>query len=140
MATIFTRILDGELPGTFVWRDDECAAFLSINPITRGHVLVVPRAEVDHWIDLEPATLAHLTEVARVIGQAQQQAFACERVGLIVAGFEVPHVHLHVLPTNSMADYDFANAASSADPDDLAAAADAIRSALRAQGRSEVAD
>ncbi len=139
MPTIFTRILDGELPGTFVWTDDVCGAFLSINPITRGHVLVVSKAEVDHWIDLEPATLGHLTEVARVIGQAQQRAFACERVGLIVAGFEVPHVHLHVLPTSSMADYSFANAATSVDPDDFAAAADEIRDALRAMGRSEVA-
>lgn len=139
MPTIFTRILDGELPGTFVWRDDVCGAFLSINPITRGHVLVVPKVEVDHWIDLDPATLAHLTEVARVIGQAQQQAFECERVGLIVAGFEVPHVHLHVLPTNSMGDYSFANASASVDADDLAAAADEIRDALRALGRSEVA-
>lgn len=139
MATIFTRILDGELPGTFVWRDEVCGAFLSINPITRGHVLVVPKAEVDHWIDLDPATLTHLTEAAQAIGQAQQRAFACERVGLIVAGFEVPHVHVHVLPTNSMADYSFANAAASVDPDDLAAAADEIRDALRATGRPEVA-
>ena len=139
MPTIFTRILDGEIPGTFVWRDGVCGAFLSINPITRGHVLVVPKAEVDHWIDLEPATLTHLTEVAQVIGQAQHRAFACERVGLIVAGFEVPHVHLHVLPTNSESDYSFANAAPSVDPDDLAAAADASRDELRAFGRSEVA-
>lgn len=139
MPTIFTRILDGELPGTFVWRDDLCAAFLSINPITRGHTLVVPKSEVDHWIDVDPAEWAHLGEVARMIGQAQQAAFGCERVGLIVAGFEVPHVHIHVLPTNSMSDYSFANAARSVDPADLDAAASEIRQALRGAGRSEVA-
>jgi histidine triad (HIT) family protein len=139
MPTIFTRILDGELPGTFVWRDDICAAFMSINPITRGHALVVPKVEVDHWLDLDLAAMSHLTTVAHVIGQAQQRAFSPARVGLIIAGFEVPHVHVHVLPTNSMADYNFANAARSVDSDDLAAAAEAIRAELRALDRSEVA-
>ena len=138
MASIFTRIIDGEIPGTFVWRDDRCVVFLSINPLARGHALVVPVAELDHWVDGDPALVAHLFEVARVIGVAQQAAFSPTRIGLIVAGYEVPHMHVHVIPTDSMAQLSFANAASSVDRDELAAAADAIREQLRALGRSEV--
>ena len=103
MATIFTRIIDGEIPGTFVWRDDRCVVFMSINPMARGHALVVPIEEVDHWVDADPALLAHLFEVTRVIGVAQRAAFRCERVGVIIAGYEVPHMHVHVIPTDAMA-------------------------------------
>lgn len=138
MATIFTRIIDGEIPGTFVWRDEHCVAFMSINPIAPGHVLVVPRAEIDHWIDCSPELAAHLYAVSHVIGQAQQAAFACERIGLIVAGFEVPHTHVHVIPTRSMADLSFSNAATKVERADLDAAADAIRARLRAMNRTEV--
>jgi histidine triad (HIT) family protein len=130
MATIFTRIINGEIPGTFVHRDARCVAFLSVNPLARGHVLVVPIDEVDHWIDASPALVAHLFGVAHRVGIAQQRAFGCSRVGLIVAGYEVPHAHIHVVPTNDMADLSFANAAPSADLDDLEAAAAAIRAAL----------
>src|SRR6476659_2930461 len=97
MATIFTRIINGELPGRFVWRDDRCVAFLSINPLRPGHTLVIPRAEVDHWIDLPADENAHLMRVAHEIGRAQMAAFSPTRVALIIAGMEVPHVHLHVV-------------------------------------------
>lgn len=140
MATLFTRILDGELPGRFVWRDDTCVAFLTIAPIRPGHVLVVPRAEVDHWLDLDPATSAHLFSVAQVLGQAQMAAFAPERVGLIVAGLEVPHTHVHVIPIDSEADLDFAKADGSASAEALDEAAERLRAALRAAGRAEVAE
>ncbi|MEX2627669.1 MAG: HIT family protein [Ilumatobacteraceae bacterium] len=138
MSTIFTRIIAGEIPGTFVWRDDQCVAFMSINPIAHGHVLVVPIAEIDHWLDAPADLVAHLFDVTRVIGVAQQAAFACERVGVIIAGYEVPHTHVHVIPTSSMADVSFANAAASVERDELESAADAIRRELRAMGRSEV--
>jgi diadenosine tetraphosphate (Ap4A) HIT family hydrolase len=137
MPTIFTRIIDGELPGTFVWRDERAVAFMSINPLARGHVLVAPTAEVDHWIDLDPALAGHLFDVARVIGTAQADAFRCLRVGLIVAGYEVPHTHVHVIPTNSMSQLNFANAAASVEPAELESAAEAIRAQLRAAGRHE---
>ena len=130
MGTIFTRIIDGELPGTFVWRDDSAVAFMSVNPLARGHALVVPVAEVDHWIDLDPGLATHLFDLARRIGIAQAAAFGCERVGLIVAGYEVPHAHLHVVPTDSMRQLSFENAATGFDPDDLEAAAQAIRTEL----------
>ncbi len=130
MATIFSRIIAGDIPGTFVHRDEHCVVFMSINPLARGHALVVPLAEVDHWVDLDPALAAHLFAVAHRIGRAQQAAFACERVGLIIAGYEVPHTHLHVVPTSSMRQLDFSNAAGSVDRDDLEASAAAIREHL----------
>ena len=138
MTTLFTRIIEGDIPGTFVWRDDRCVAFMSINPLAPGHVLVVPIEELDHWIDGDPALLAHLFEVTRVIGLAQRSAFQCERVGVIIAGYEVPHTHVHVIPTSSMAELSFANAAASVERDELAAAADAIRAQLEAMGHAEV--
>jgi histidine triad (HIT) family protein len=137
MTTVFTRIIAGELPGTFVWRDERCVAFMSINPIATGHALVVPRDEIDHWIDAPADLVAHLFEVTRLVGLAQRDAFDCERIGVIVAGYEVPHAHVHVIPTNSMADVSFANAASSVDPAHLEAAAEALRRSLRAMGRTE---
>lgn len=126
MPTIFTRIIEGELPAHFVYRDDRCVAFMSINPLQRGHALVVPIAEVDHWLDLDPDLAAHLMVVAQRIGQAQQEAFDPLRVGLMIAGLEVPHVHIHVVPIGGVHDLDFANADPSPDPAELAAAADAI--------------
>lgn len=137
MATIFTRIINGEIPGTFVWRDDRCVAFLSINPMGRGHTLVVPIEEVDHWIDASPELNAHLLGVAQIIGQAQQAAFDCDRVGLIVAGYEVPHLHLHVIPTTTIRQFNFA-LAGAATPEELTATAESLRTALRAMGRTEV--
>lgn len=130
MPTIFTRIIDGEIPGTFVHRDDRCVVFMSINPLAHGHALVVPVEEVDHWVDLSPDLAAHLFAVAHRVARAQQRAFAPERVGVIVAGYEVPHTHIHVVPTSSMAQLDFSNAAAQVDRDALESAADALRAAL----------
>ena len=131
MPSIFTRIIDGEIPGRFVWRDDVCVAFMDVRPLNRGHVLVVPRAEVDHWVDLDPQTLAHLMAVAHRVAEAQQAAgLAPGRVGLMIAGFEVPHVHVHVVPIANMAHLDFSQADASPDPADLDAVADRLRSHL----------
>jgi histidine triad (HIT) family protein len=137
MPTIFTRIIEGELPGAFVWRDEQVVAFLSINPITRGHTLVVPRVEVDHWLDLDPAVWQRCAEVSRVVGQAIARAFDPPRVGSMIAGFEVPHVHVHVLQIAELGDLSFARAAKDPDPAELAAAAEAIRSALRELGHAD---
>lgn len=133
MATIFTRILQGDIPGTFVYRDPQCAAFLSINPLAHGHTLVVPVDEVDHWVDMPADLAAHIFQVAHRIGRAQQAAFGCERVGLIIAGYEVPHAHVHVVPTNHISQFDFSKAATSVERDELDQAAHAIRLALQAQ-------
>jgi diadenosine tetraphosphate (Ap4A) HIT family hydrolase len=140
MTTIFTRIIAGEIPGTFVWRDERRVAFLSVNPMAHGHTLVVPIEEVDHWIDASPDLTAQLFSVVREIGVAQHAAFACERVGVIVAGYEVPHCHIHVIPTNAMAELSFANAAASVERDELDNAAEAIRVELRRLGHTAVID
>ncbi|HBU75036.1 MAG TPA: HIT family protein [Acidimicrobiaceae bacterium] len=134
MTTVFTRIIDGDIPGTFIWRDNRCVAFMSINPMSYGHALVVPIAEVDHWVDLEPDLSKHLFAVAHYISKAQNAAFSPERVGLIIAGYEVPHTHIHVLPTNEMSDLSFSNAATSVDREDLENAASAIHQQLVALG------
>jgi len=137
MTTLFSRIIDGELPGRFVWRDERCVAFLSINPLQPGHTLVVPIAEVDHWIDLPPELAAHLMAVSHRIGRAQQLAFDPVKVGLLVAGLEVPHCHIHLVPIRGVHDLDFANAAADPDPMELDAAARRLRTALRDGGHDE---
>ncbi len=130
MPSIFTRIINGELPGRFVWSDERCVAFLSIEPFNTGHTLVVPREEVDHWIDLEADLAGHLIKVAQTIGQAQRVAFSPRRIGMVIAGDEVPHVHLHVVPMNSVAELSFEHADRHATPESLDAAAEAVRGAL----------
>lgn len=124
MTTVFTKILRGELPGRFVYRDDVSAAFLTIAPIAAGHTLVVPVVEVDHWVDLDEPTAAHLMVVAKRVAAAQQAVLAPTRVALIIAGLEVPHTHLHVLPIHSERDIDFSKARTdtpAAELDDVAA-------------------
>lgn len=132
MPTIFTRIIDGEIPSRMVWEDDLCVSFLDVRPLADGHCLVVPRAEVDHWTDLEPEVAGHLMTVAQTVGRAQQAVFQPARIGLLVAGFEVPHVHLHVIPAQSMADFDFGQAETSPDAAVLNANQAALRQALAA--------
>jgi histidine triad (HIT) family protein len=139
LASIFTRIIRGELPGRFLWRDVEVVSFLTIEPIRPGHALVVPVREVDHWIDLEPALAARCFTVAQAIGRAQQRAFAPRRIGLAVIGIEVPHVHLHTVPIDAIGDLDFSRADKRAKPEALDDAAARIRAALRALGHAEVA-
>ena len=134
MPTVFTMILKGELPARFVWKDATCVAFLSIAPLRPGHALVVPQVEVDHWIDLDAATMDHLTAVARDIGKAQMHAFGPAKVGLMIAGLEVRHVHLHVVPIDDVKDLDFARQDPHATAVDLDAAAERIRSSLAALG------
>ncbi|MBW0114894.1 HIT family protein [Pseudonocardia abyssalis] len=134
MTTVFTKIIDGDLPGRFVWADDLAVGFLSINPLAPGHTLVVPRAEVDHWVDADAGLLGHLTSVAHAIGEAVRTVYAPPRVGLLVAGFEVPHLHLHVFPAADMAAFDFANAAATVDAAEQDGHRDALRAALRDAG------
>jgi diadenosine tetraphosphate (Ap4A) HIT family hydrolase len=136
MATLFTRIIDGEIPGRFVWADDRAVAFGTIAPITDGHVLVVPRAEVPRFTDADDDLLAHLMLVAKAIGRAQQDAWDAPRAALLIAGFEVPHLHLHVLPAWGEGELSFANARQDVPPAELDAAAERLRDALRAGGHA----
>ena len=138
MPTIFTRIIDGEIPGTFVWRDERCVVFMSINPMARGHALVVPIEEVDHWIDMPSDLLAHVMEVARTIGLAQREVFRPSRVGVLVVGDEVPHAHVHLIPFTSLAQLDLSGADTDPDPAALDDAAERLRAGLRAAGATGV--
>jgi len=140
MATVFTLIIDGEIPGTFVWRDDQCVAFMSINPLRSGHVLVVSRQEIDHWIDCSDALRSHLMTVSQTIGRALMTVYEPEKVGLMIAGLEVPHTHVHLVPIDGVRDLDFANAAASVERNELESAATAIRAALIEQGATGVSD
>lgn len=140
MPTVFTRIIDGELPGTFVWRDPEVVAFLSINPVQPGHTLLVPREEVDHWVNLEPTLAAHLMTVAQTVGRAQQAVYEPLRVGLLIAGLEVPHTHLHVIPIQSGEADLHLDHAGTATPDELATEAGRLRTALRELGAEGVSE
>lgn len=102
MSTIFTKIIRGELPGNFAWQDDTCVSFATIEPRTPGHMLVVPRQEVDNYLDADPELLAHLAKVVQIIGKAGCKAFGTPRAFIAVAGFDVPHLHIHVMPTDSL--------------------------------------
>ena len=121
MASIFTKIIQGELPGHFVWKDDLCVAFLTISPLKPGHTLVVPRAEVESWTELEPELMQHLLRVAQAIGSALQEAYQPTKVGLTILGLEVPHVHLHVTCIWKPTDLDFGNADANASSESIAA-------------------
>ena len=140
VATLFTKIISGEIPGTFVWRDEQCVGFMSINPSRSGHTLVVPRLEVDHWLDCPPELRDHLFGVSQTISVAIEEVYNPQKVGLLIAGLEVPHMHIHLVPIDGVHDLDFANAASTSDRDDLEQAAASIRDALQRYGASGVTD
>ncbi len=134
MGSIFTRIINGEISGRIVWRDKICVAMVDIRPLNRGHLLVIPIEEVNRWTDLSTDTASHCMTVAHTIGRIQQELFAPVRVGLMIAGFEIPHAHLHVIPIDTMDQLDCANADPDADPDDLDRVAELLRQALRRAG------
>jgi histidine triad (HIT) family protein len=130
VPSVFSRIISGELPGQFVHRDERCAAFLSIAPLQPGHTLVVPLEEVDDWTDADRDLLGHLMTVARDVGRAQHRVYRPVKVGLMIAGLEVPHLHLHVVPIGTVHDLDFSNADSSVTSHQLAVEAEKLRAAL----------
>ncbi|MFW0794072.1 HIT family protein [Gordonia sp. CPCC 205515] len=141
MASVFTKIINGELPGRFVWKDGQAVAFLTIEPVAPGHVLVVPRKEVDHWEQMDTASFTHLADVAQKVGRAIKEGLDAPRIGMLIAGLEVPHVHVHVFPAASPETFDLGNARKDITPAELDADAERIREALRATGYGEyVAD
>jgi len=130
MATLFTRIINGELPGRFIYTDDLAVAFLTISPLTPGHTLVVSREEVDQWTDAGQPLLHHCLDVARFIGNAAKRAFDAPRAGLVIAGLEIPHLHVHVFPVWAMEDFDFSRARPAGD-EELDQAAARLRAAIK---------
>jgi diadenosine tetraphosphate (Ap4A) HIT family hydrolase len=138
MASIFTKILAGELPGHYVWKDDLCFSIMTIQPIRAGHLMVIPNQEVNHWDDVAPETVAHLMKVAQLIAKSIKQVVPCKRVGVTIIGLEVPHTHIHLIPIDNMADMDFRNA-SVLPHDELASTAARIRQVLVRQGHQQAA-
>ncbi|MFF2086884.1 HIT family protein [Nocardia sp. NPDC058176] len=134
MASVFSAIIAGQLPGRFVWSDDEFVAFLTIAPVTQGHTLIVPRAEIDQWQDVDPEVFTRLNGVAQKIGQAVRIAFDAPRAGLLIAGLEVPHLHTHVFPAYTMGDFDISGADPNPSPESLDEAQTKIKAALRDLG------
>ncbi|MDO4761038.1 MAG: HIT family protein [Corynebacterium sp.] len=132
MSSVFTKIINGELPGRFVYRDEDVVAFLTIEPLAYGHTLVVPVQEVDRWTDVDPAVWAKVCAVSQRVGQAIVSAFDSPRAGMIIAGFDVPHTHIHVFPAAKMSDYDFSRALgmNETDPAKMDEAAEKIIAAL----------
>ncbi len=129
MSSIFTRIVRGEITCAKLYEDDLFFAFLDIRPIRRGHTLLVPKEETDYLFDLAEEPLARMLIVARPIARAIQAVVPCQRIGLMVAGLEVPHCHLHLVPMDETGDLSFAKARP-AEPADLQALAAAIRERL----------
>lgn len=136
MASVFTLIMEGKIPGNFVWKDDKAIAILTIQPIRQGHVLVIPRQEVDQWSDLPLDLAAHLMQVSHKVANALKVAYPATRVGLMIAGLEVPHTHIHLVPMDSMSDLNF-DFAKNADSDTLKQTAEKIRGVLQSHGFAE---
>lgn len=136
MSTIFSKIIEGEIPGRFVWRDDDVVAFLPIALLAPGHTLVVPIEPVDHWIDLDPDLNARVWTVAQTIARALDSIYNPAKVGVLVVGEEVPHAHIHLVPFTELSQMSFANQDTNPSPDDLDGQADTLRASLRAVGHA----
>lgn len=130
MATIFTRIINREIPGHIVAEDDRFIAFLDIMPLVMGHTLVVPKQEVDYIFDLDDDTLAALNLFAKRVAIAVKKAVPCKRIGIAVIGLEVPHTHIHLVPMNAMGDINFTQPKLKPTQEALAAVAEKIRKAF----------
>ncbi len=127
MASIFTKIINREIPGQIVAEDDRFIAFLDILPLVMGHTLVVPKAEVDYLFDLEDKALADMTVFAKKVAHALKKAVPCKRIGVAVIGLEVPHAHIHLVPMNSMGDINFSKPKLKPTGEELSAVAEKIR-------------
>lgn len=130
MASLFTKIINREIPAHVVAEDERYIAFLDINPLVMGHTLAIPKKEVDYIFDLDDDTLAGLQLFCKKVALAIGRSFPCERVGVAVIGLEVPHTHVHLVPMNSMDDLNFTRPKLKPSQEQLAAAAEKIRTAL----------
>ncbi len=131
MPSVFSRIVAGELPCHRIAEDERFLAFLDVMPLVEGHVLVIPKAEVDQFFDLDPEVLAGLTVFAAGVARAIREAIPCKRVGAAVIGLEVPHAHLHLVPLQTVGDINFERPKLKPTPDELAAVAARIVAAYR---------
>lgn len=104
MSTLFSKIIAGEIPSYKIYEDEQTFAFLTIKPQAKGHALVVPKVEVDHWDDVPEDYFNHMWRASQFVAKMMKEKLHCERVGIMVAGFEVPHAHIHLIPSDSIAD------------------------------------
>ena len=123
MPTIFSKIISGEIPCHKVAEDDRCLSFLDIRPIVFGHTLVIPKVEVDYYFDLDDEYLAHLNVFAKGVAKILREHVECLRIGVMVAGLEVPHAHIHLVPMNSIGDLSFTNERVQVNQEEMAALA-----------------
>lgn len=130
MASIFTKIINGEIPSYKIYEDDKYFAFLDIRPMAKGHTLLIPKVEIDYIFDLDEDTLSDYLPVAKKIAKAIESIVTCERVGIAVVGLEVPHAHVHLIPINSVQDLRFDKAPVKMSNDEMIQLATSIRSAL----------
>ncbi|MDO3642322.1 HIT family protein [Mucilaginibacter sp. L3T2-6] len=129
--TIFSKIVAGEIPAYIVAETIDYLAFLDINPLAEGHVLVIPKKEVDYIFDMEDDLYAGLQIFAKIVATGLKKAIPCKRIGVAVIGLEVPHVHIHLIPMNRVDDLNFARPKLSFTPEQLEATAEKIREALK---------
>lgn len=127
MSTIFTKIINGEIPCHKIAEDDKYFAFLDISPLAMGHTLVIPKAEVNYIFDLEDEVLAGLNVFAKRVAKAVEKSVECKRIGVAVIGLEVPHTHIHLVPLKALGDLDFSNSKLSPSQEELAEIATKIR-------------
>lgn len=127
MATIFSKIIAGEIPSYKIAEDDRFYAFLDINPMTKGHTLVVPKIEEDYIFNLDDETYGGLMLFAKKVAEAIEKSVTCTRVGIAVLGLQVPHTHVHLIPIQKESDMNFANPKLELTPDEMKAIADSIR-------------
>jgi len=130
MASVFTKIVNGEIPSHKIDEDEKYLAFLDINPLAKGHTLVIPKEEVDYIFDLEDELLANMMPFAKRVARAIDKVMDCKRVGIAVLGLEVPHAHVHLIPINNLGDINFANPKLEISNEELAKIAEKIRQAL----------
>ncbi len=130
MASIFTKIINKEIPGKIIAEDDNFIAFLDIMPLVEGHVLVVPKREVDYIFDIEDDLFAEMMLFAKKIAKSLKKAIPCKRIGVAVIGLEVPHAHIHLVPLQTMDDINFTRAKLKPSQEELAITADKIRSEI----------
>lgn len=126
MASIFSKIISGELPAHIVAENDHFLAFLDIMPLQKGHVLVIPKTEVDYIFDIEDEQLAEMMVFAKNVANKIKKVIPCKRIGVAVIGLEVPHAHIHLIPINTMNDMNFANDKLTLSSEELAQIAQSI--------------
>ena len=130
MTSIFSKIVAGDIPAYKVAESNEFLAFLDINPLVEGHLLVIPKKEVDRLFDLDDETYTGLMIFAKIVATAMKKVFTCDRIGVTVLGLEVPHAHVHLVPLNGLRDMDFSRPKLNFSPEEFQAIADKIRAAL----------